>query len=208
MSDLKDVISKGVGRQLDFMECADDTQGIARVITAFANTVGGRLLIGVKKNGKIKGVNPEEEYSIIEDVVISLCEPAVRFESRVWKNDRHLILEIEVPKSEFKHKAMGEDGSLKYYIRVEEHTLKANKIVQKIWRLKRQGQTKPSELDKQALLILKNIEEFQPVSISLLYNRTGLTLKTVDSLIAQLVHWKVIDMSISEKGSLYSIPEE
>ena len=35
-------------------------------LVAFANTGGGRLLIGVKDNGKIAGIRSEEELYMIE----------------------------------------------------------------------------------------------------------------------------------------------
>ena len=62
MSELKRLIAEGEGVQLDFKFRIDDQKKIARTLSAFANTEGGKLLIGVKDNGKINGVNPEEEY--------------------------------------------------------------------------------------------------------------------------------------------------
>ena len=44
----------------------DDAAKIARTLVAFANTDGGRLLIGVKDNGAVTGANQEEEYHMID----------------------------------------------------------------------------------------------------------------------------------------------
>ena len=59
-SELQHRILKGEGVQLDFKHSITDKQKIAWTLCAFANTKGGSLLIGVKDNGKVKGVNPEE----------------------------------------------------------------------------------------------------------------------------------------------------
>lgn len=46
---------------LDFKFEISDSKKIARSLVAFANTDGGRLLIGVKDNGVISGIRSEEE---------------------------------------------------------------------------------------------------------------------------------------------------
>lgn len=63
---LQNLISQGEGKLLDFKFAVNDTRKIAVAICAFANTDGGTLLIGVKDNGKIAGVNAQEEYFMIE----------------------------------------------------------------------------------------------------------------------------------------------
>ena len=60
------LIEQGEHQQLDFKFEVSDSKKIARTLSAFANTDGGRLLIGVKDNGNISGVRSEEEYYMIE----------------------------------------------------------------------------------------------------------------------------------------------
>ena len=60
------LIAEGEHQQQDFKFEISDARKIAKTLSAFANTDGGRLLIGVKDNGKIAGVRSEEEkYMII-----------------------------------------------------------------------------------------------------------------------------------------------
>lgn len=54
------LIEQGEHQQLDFKFEVSDSKKIARTLSAFANTDGGRLLIGVKDNGNISGVRSEE----------------------------------------------------------------------------------------------------------------------------------------------------
>ena len=58
------LIEQGEHQQLDFKFEVSDSKKIARTLSAFANTDGGRLLIGVKDNGNISGVHSEEEIYI------------------------------------------------------------------------------------------------------------------------------------------------
>jgi predicted HTH transcriptional regulator len=66
MSSLHEYIKEGEHESQDFKFRIDDQKKIARTLSAFANTVGGRLLIGVKDNGKVVGVDPQEEFYMIE----------------------------------------------------------------------------------------------------------------------------------------------
>ena len=50
------LIAEGEHQQQDFKFEISDARKIARTLSAFSNTDGGRLLIGVKDNGKIAGV--------------------------------------------------------------------------------------------------------------------------------------------------------
>ena len=54
------LIAEGEHQTQDFKFEISDACKIARSISAFANTDGGRLLVGGKDNGKIAGVRAEE----------------------------------------------------------------------------------------------------------------------------------------------------
>ena len=59
------LIAEGEHQQQDFKFEISDARKIARTLSAFSNTDGGRLLIGVKDNGKIAGVRSDEEKYMI-----------------------------------------------------------------------------------------------------------------------------------------------
>jgi predicted HTH transcriptional regulator len=52
---LEVLIAQGEHQQFDFKFEVSDSKKIAKTLSAFANTDGGRLLIGVKDNGNITG---------------------------------------------------------------------------------------------------------------------------------------------------------
>jgi len=207
MSELLDIIAKGEGENLDFKFRIDDKRKIARTLAAFANTTGGTLLIGVKDNGKIKGVNPEEEYYMVEAAAGQFCQPELTVRSKVWQEGHHLVLAVEVDPSIVKHKALDEEGKWRYFIRVDDQTLRSNKIVERIWKLKLHGQRKPAEFSDRASALLAYIRSQDGVSISSLYKHSGLQMKEVDELVSELVYWGTIQMDMSQLGTLYRIPK-
>ena len=68
---MKKLIEEGEGQQLDFKYCVSDSRKIARTLSAFSNSDGGRLLIGVRDNGSIAGIKSDEEIS--EQLQIKVC---------------------------------------------------------------------------------------------------------------------------------------
>ena len=95
------LISEGEHVHQDFKFEISDARKIAKSISAFANTEGGRLLVGVKDNGKIAGVRSEEEIYMIEAAAQRYCRrwAYVRIKDEnilaspihlnIWQHNRH-----------------------------------------------------------------------------------------------------------------------
>lgn len=205
MSELKQRISKGEGINLDFKFRIDDQKKIARTLAGFANSEGGSLLIGVKDSGKISGCNPEEEFYMIEGASSVFTKPAVPFESKVWQEEHHLVLEIQVPKSEEKHKAPDEDGQFKFYQRIDDHTLLANRITLLLWKFLKEGKNRPETFTEDFSELMKIIRDNQPVSISKIFRESQLPKKEITERIATLLYWEVVELHVTDSGIKYSL---
>ena len=66
MSYILRMIEEGEHQHQDFKLRVDDPHKIAKTLSAFANTEGGRLLIGVRDSGEVVGCRVEEEYHMIQ----------------------------------------------------------------------------------------------------------------------------------------------
>lgn len=206
METLKALISEGEHQRQDFKFRIDDQKKIARTLVAFANSDGGRLLIGVKDNGKIVGVNPEEEFHMIQGAAEMYAKPAVKIESRIWQEEMRLVLEINVePDANRNYRALDDDGNWKVYVRRNDHTLLANKIILKIWSFEKQGVKRPQTFGEEQLSILKIIGEHEKLTLSKLYRSTSLHKSTVDHTVALLVHWELVKMDFEEEQVYYSL---
>lgn len=208
MESVKKLIAEGEHSQQDFKFRIEDQRKIARTLVAFANSDGGRLLIGVKDNGKIAGINPEEEFHMIQGAAELYCNPVLSFESRIWQEEMKLVLEIYIePNANHIFRAQDEEGNWKFYIRRKDQTLIANKIVQKVWKLEQNTIKKPSIFGENELIILKLMKEFSPITLSKLYRISELNKSTIDQIVSLLVYWKMITMIFKEDGVFYEINE-
>lgn len=206
METLKALISQGEHQRQDFKFRIDDQKKIARTLVAFANSDGGRLLIGVKDNGKIVGVNPEEEFHMIQGAAEMYAKPAVKIESRIWQEEIRLVLEIHVePDANRNYRALDDEGNWKVYVRRNDHTLLANKIILKIWSFEKQGVKRPQTFGEDQLNLLKIIGEHEKLTLSKLYRSSSLPKSTVDHTVALLVHWELVKMDFEEEQVYYSL---
>ena len=82
---IQNLIQEGEHQMLDFKFEISDSRRIARSLAAFANTDGGRLLVGVKDNGAIAGVRSDEEIHMIQAAAEMYCQPKVEYSTEEWE---------------------------------------------------------------------------------------------------------------------------
>jgi hypothetical protein len=95
---LKKLIKEGENQQLDFKYCVSDSRKIARTLSAFANSNGGKILIGVRDNGRIAGIKSDEEYYMVDTVAQLFCRPKITYSIKQHMTGGKTILEVEVLK--------------------------------------------------------------------------------------------------------------
>ncbi len=209
MQSVKQLIKEGEHQQQDFKFRIDDSKKIARTLAAFANSDGGRLLIGVKDNGKITGVDPTEEIHMIEAAVDMYCKPKLEFQSRVWQEDMKLVLEVSIEKSARRPVlALDEEGKWKAYVRRKDHTLLANKILLNVWKIEHFDQKKPEKIGEEETRLLGIIAQNPQITLSKIYRLSSLEKSTIDRLLPLFICWNLVSMEINENGTFYEIKED
>ncbi|MDR1408513.1 MAG: ATP-binding protein [Tannerella sp.] len=128
------LIAQGEHQQLDFKFEVNDCKKIARTLSAFANTDGGRLLIGVKDNGHITGIQGDEEYYMIEAAANRHTTPCVSFSARRWDLNGKSVLEVYVaPGADKPYLAPDKDDRYRAYIRVADENKLADEVLLMSW---------------------------------------------------------------------------
>lgn len=203
-------IKQGEGIHLDFKHSISDTKKIARSLTAFANSEGGSLLIGVRDNGSIAGMNSEEEYYMIETAALIHCKPSVNFSHTHHAAMGKQILEIIVPKSDdLPHSAPDHDGVYKAYVRVNDENIVAPKTLVEVWKRQKKGLTGVKiRFDDVVETLLKEIFESGFITKSQLIRITGIRSAEADKILINLMLMKIIDISITASSVSYIFGED
>ncbi len=208
MSFLLKMINEGEHLFQDFKLRIDDSRKIAKSLVAFANTQGGRLLIGVRDHGEIAHVNPQEELHMIEAAADLYCDPPVKFQSQVWKVDNQKVLEIFIKPSPKKpHFAINDKNQKHAYIRVEDKNIRANGVQLQLWKLENTPKEQNFIYDKEKVKLFKYLRKKNKISFMLAAKITKLSYKETEILLAKLIAWEIIKINISEKSINYSLKE-
>ena len=139
---LHELISQGEHQQQDFKYKIDDARKLARSVSAFANTDGGRLLIGVRDDGSIHGVRSEEEIFMMHAAACKFCTPVptITFETlhvptAPYGGKLRTVVICTVMKSELRPVcALEADSKPTAYIRIADENIVASPIHLAIWR--------------------------------------------------------------------------
>lgn len=123
-------LDEGEHEQQDFKETISSSRKIARTLCAFANTRGGRILIGVRDNRSLRGIQVEEEQQMMEAAATYFCRPAPDIRCMHIEIGQKILLAVTVEAAiEKPVYAMGDDNKWWVHIRVGDKTLLASKTV-------------------------------------------------------------------------------
>ena len=100
-ADLRNLIQTGEGMYLEFKKTTPSVEKIAREISAFANSKGGTILIGVDDHKNITGISAyfEEEY-LLHKAAYECCVPAVKIEIELIHSGNQDVMVVRVPEAE------------------------------------------------------------------------------------------------------------
>jgi predicted HTH transcriptional regulator len=200
-----DLIAKGENLNTDFKFEISDSRKIARSVSAFANTDGGRLLVGVKDNGKIAGIRSEEEFYMIQAATTLYLKPKMNPEYRNWNIKGMHVLEIIVPKSENTiYYAQDENRHWKPYVRIHDQNHLAPRLLEIIWKKK----------NKKGILLKYSVAEsclLQMVSADVSVSREQFKKKALvsdseaDEIISDLVSINVLRYFFQDTDLRFSL---
>jgi len=184
----------------------DDSRKIARTLVAFANTSGGRIMIGIKDNGAVSGVIADEELHMMEAASSMYTRPNVPYKVQVWKVEYRAVLEIIVePSSNRPHLALMEDDTWKPFIRSGDQNLVAPAVLREVWRvtdLDRPQKYFHTEKEKKIFQIL---QDTGGITLTQLSKHVSIPRKILTPLLARLIRWQLVDIQIEQDRTIYKL---
>ena len=132
---LLNLIQEGEHQQQDFKYRVADACKLAKSVSAFANTYGGRLLIGVRDDGHLSGVRSEEEIFMMHQAAYKYCKPEASIKFDTYHIEGRAIVVATVPPSGKRPVcAQDEEGKLRAYIRIADENIVASPVHLALWR--------------------------------------------------------------------------
>jgi len=207
---LKKLIEGGENQYLDFKYCVSDSRKIARTLTAFSNSDGGKILIGVRDNGSIAGIKSDEEIYMVDTAAQLFCRPKVNYTIKQHMTGGKTILEVDVIKGTKKpYRAKDEKGRWLSYFRHLDQNLVANRVLLQVWRKEEKRSGILVKFGKAENSLLDYLGKNGSITLSKFRKIAGISSYKAESILANLILLKVLIINASEKGYSYELnPDE
>ncbi len=205
---LLNLIREGEHKNQDFKYCISDSKKIAKSLVAFANSDGGRLLIGVKDNGNIAGVRSDEEFYMIEAAAKIYSNPEIEFTYQQHHIDGKIVLEIQIERSPNKpHFAKDENGKWLAYFRQHDENKLANYVLIEVWRKQKSPKGIFVNYSDTERLLLDYLTKNKTISQSHYSKKARITYKNAGKIISDFIVLGILNPDFSEKKMVFSLAD-
>lgn len=188
------LIAEGEHQQQDFKFEISDACKIAKTLSAFANTEGGRLLIGVKDNGRIAGVRSEEEKYMIEAAAELYCSPTVNYSMQTHQVEGRTILIIQIEESDQKPiYAKDESGKHLAYLRIKDENILATPVHLRVWQQSGNPLGELIEYTEREHLLLDLLKENDQLSLNRYCRLAHISRRAAEHLLAKFIRYDIVE---------------
>lgn len=203
---LRNLISEGENQHLDFKFAINDSRKIAKTLVSFANTDGGKLLIGVRDNGSIAGIRSDEEIYMVDTASHLFCSPEISYITKQHIALGKTVLEVDVLKgSKRPYRVKGEDGRWTAYFRHKDQNLVANKVLLQVWKKEEKKSGVMVKFGKAENLLLTHLIQSGSITLSRFRKLARISSYRAESILANLIIFRILVMNSSDKGSYYTL---
>ena len=198
------LIGEGEHQQQDFKYKVADACKLAKSVSAFANTEGGRLLIGVRDDGHLSGVRSEEEIFMMHQAAYKYCKPESSIKFDTYHVEGRTIVVATVPPSDRRPiYAVDDEGKKRAYIRIADENIVASPVHLAIWR---ELQAKRGTM----MTYTDDVHYFLGImsgrqTLNQLTRRSRLPRHVVVGLLARLIRFGVARWEYVEQHFLFSL---
>ncbi|MFC2137467.1 helix-turn-helix domain-containing protein [Bacteroidota bacterium] len=203
---IHNLIKQGESQKLDFKYEISDSKKIARTFVAFANTDGGKLLVGVKDNGSISGIRSDEEYHMIQAAADLYCKPEINFSEKIWTINGKTLMEVIIPKSgKMPHYAPDKNGKWKAWTRINDQNILVNDVILEVWKRKKSKKgtfIRYSDIEEK---LLNYLDKNNSITISKFCRLFNIKRRLAKKTLINLISIGVLTYDINEKTIAYKL---
>jgi len=201
---LHKLIEEGEHQQQDFKYCINDSKKIAKSLVAFANTDGGRLLIGVKDNGKIVGISTDEEFYMVEAAAKIYSNPPINFSTKQWNSEGKTVLEISIePSIEKPHYAKDQSGKWLAYIRKNDENILAHKIQLVVWNKQNSPKGICFTYSDDEKFLIQYLQENERITFSKFMRLAQISRHKAQKILSNFIIMDIIRLNTTHEGTYF-----
>lgn len=202
---LQSLINEGEHQQQDFKYRVSDALKLAKSVSAFANTDGGRLLIGVRDDGQMSGVRSEEEIYMMHQAAYRYCRPEASIKFDTYHVDGRTIVIATVPPSDKRPICVvNENEKPRAYLRIADENIVASPVHIAIWR---ESQTSNGTMMTYTDTVRKLLDAMkdQCLTLNQIVRCSAIPRYKVITLLARLIRFGIAQWEYTDQKFLFSL---
>lgn len=198
------MIAEGEHQQQDFKYKITDACKLAKSVSAFANTDGGRLMIGVRDDGHLSGVRSEEEVYMMQVAAEVYCKPMVEISfERLVAEGRQIVI-AHVPISDQKPvRALCDDGRYRAFIRIADENIVASPVQMRIWKEEQSPRGQVFTYSETENKVFAALQTDNLQSLNQIVRRSGVKRPQVIVTLARMIRYGLVESRFSEHQFLF-----
>lgn len=174
-------------------------------MVSFANTKGGTLLIGVNDDKTVSGVHAEEERHMLEQASGFYSKPPIKTEIKEYYLGKKSLLEVIIPEGTSKpYFALGEDNKWWAYIRVDDQSLLASKVVLDVLRNESSNRETLIKYSDNERRLLAYLEKNKRITLKEFCQLVNISRWRAQRILVNLISAGVIRVHTTEKHDFYT----
>lgn len=210
LKDLRQLVRQGEGQQLEFKLKSNHPDKIMKEIVAFANSEGGKLLIGVADNKELIGLKyPDEDEYIISKSIEKFIFPEVNYKlQKVRLDNEKEVLVYDILASENKPHCLDLKGipdERKIFVRSADKSIQASKEVKEILKGKKKDKGYKFAYGEKENLLMKHLDQNREVTVTKFSELAQIPKKIASRTLVLLVLAGVLKVNPNEVEDTFSM---
>jgi len=198
---LKELVKKGEGEHVEFKLKSNHPEKIVREMVAFANTGGGKLLVGVGDDKTIKGLKDaeEDEYTLTK-AIDKYIFPKINYrtEKIPITHDRDVLVMTILRSVDKPHYVVDATGNRQAYIRVEDKSIQASREMKEIMRRGRGERDVRFQYGEKEEKLMKLLDEKESITVDLFAAFAGIPRKIASNTLVVMVLARILEVHPQE----------
>jgi predicted HTH transcriptional regulator len=203
LRELKELVRHGENKYIEFKLKTTHPEKIVREMVAFANTDGGKLIVGVADDKSLKGLKfPDEDEFILQRAIEKYIYPAINYSlERLTVEGEREVLIYNIPKSLLKPHYVDLDGILenrRVYVRVADRSVQASREMREILKGERKGLNIRFQYGEKEKMLMKYLADNQQITVEIYANIANISRKIASRTLVVLVLANVLKVQPHE----------
>ncbi len=210
---LRELVRQGENKYVEFKLKTNHPEKIVREMVAFANTDGGKVIIGIADDKSIKGLKfPDEDEYILKKAIDKYIYPPIDYDlERIRVEGEKEVLIFSIDKSPIKPHFVDLDGipeNRKVYVRVEDRSVQASKEVREILKGERKSLNIRFHYGEKEQILMKYLSQNDKITVDIFANIAQLPRRIASKTLVMLTLANVLKIIPHENQDYFEMISE